>query len=172
LTGQLEGRVDLRALLPDSPHFVPGEQTLHFDVAKAVPAATGSASKITIAPGPSAMVPYISTSLPPAAATIFFDRFATVGVWVFPHGVQRLMRIIRGETEQHCNLNWLKNERQTQNGQDVKSYHRHCSRIIRGQQEHWGYLCFVQHALVAAAPVKLMKYSAQRCANASGQRRG
>jgi len=116
--------VDLRALLPDSPHFVPGEQTLHFDVAKAVPAATGSASKITIAPGPSAMVPYISTSLPPAAATIFFDRFATVGVWVFPHGVQRLMRIIRGETEQHCNLNWLKNERQTQNGQDVKSYHR------------------------------------------------
>jgi hypothetical protein len=80
LTGRLEGRVDLRALLPDSPHFVPREQTLHFDVAKPsvdaatpviAPAATGSASKITIAPGPSAIVPYISTSLPPAAVTIF-----------------------------------------------------------------------------------------------------
>jgi hypothetical protein len=30
----------------------------------------------------------------------------------------------------------LKNERQAKNGQDAKSKHRHCGRIIRGQHEH------------------------------------
>src|SRR5262245_38511348 len=50
------------------------------------------------------MVPYMATSLPPAAVTSFFDRFSAVGFWIFAHGLQCLRRVICGDTEQHCKL--------------------------------------------------------------------
>ena len=33
----------------------------------------------------------------------FLHRFTAIGVWVFSHGFQRLWRVIRSKTEQHCN---------------------------------------------------------------------
>src|SRR5262245_31792494 len=50
------------------------------------------------------MVPYMATSLPPAAVTSFFDRFSAGGFWIFAHGIQCLRRVICGDTEQHCKL--------------------------------------------------------------------
>jgi len=36
LTGLLKGPVDLRSLLPNGSHFLPGEQAQHLDVVEAI----------------------------------------------------------------------------------------------------------------------------------------
>jgi hypothetical protein len=38
--------------------------------------------------------------LTPAGRQLLLDRFAAVGVWVFPHGVQRLRRVIHRQAKQ------------------------------------------------------------------------
>src|SRR6516165_1050359 len=62
----------------------------------------GSTSTIAMAPGPSTMVPYIATTLPPAAFTSSLECVTTIGVWFFGHGLHGLGGVIGRDEVQHC----------------------------------------------------------------------
>jgi hypothetical protein len=61
LTRRTVGLLKLYSLLPDADHFIHREQTHHLEVMNSV----------ANAPGPSVMVAYMATNLPPAAFTSF-----------------------------------------------------------------------------------------------------
>ena len=109
-TGRREGRLYLRSFLSVGDHFLPGEQTLHLDVVKAIGRCCDAGdcacrSGIDVEDhhragtlGDSAVH---GNQLATGGGQHFLDRFAAVRVWVFGHSFERLWRVVRSETEQH-----------------------------------------------------------------------
>src|SRR5215469_12351645 len=61
----------------------------------------GLTSTITIAPGPSTMVPY-SDHLAACGLHQFLDCVTTIAVWFFGHGLHGLRCVIGRDAVQHC----------------------------------------------------------------------